>query len=185
MGRPKKFNREDVLSKAVPVFWAKGFAETGLQELELATGVNKSGLYSEFRDKDDLFVESLRFYYSKSKGLELLDRAPLGFANIDAYLRAVSDRQTKGNIGCFGVNCLRELAQLPTEARKLIEQTRASLQAAFLKNVQAERTALPAEQVADMISTFFSGVCIEENINQSPAVLSSRIDSLMHILKRI
>jgi len=35
MGRPKKFNREDVLKKAMPVFWRRGFADASLHELEL------------------------------------------------------------------------------------------------------------------------------------------------------
>jgi AcrR family transcriptional regulator len=185
MGRPKQFNREDVLSKAMPIFWLKGFSETGLQELERATGVNKSGLYSEFHNKEDLFVESLRYYYAQSKGSELLDRQPLGFQNIEDYLRAVSARPLGSPIGCFGINSLRELPQLPLEARRLIEQTRASLHAAFLKNIIAEHTSLPAEQVADMIATFFSGICIEQNINCCPELLSNRIDGLMHALKRI
>jgi AcrR family transcriptional regulator len=51
MGRPKNFSREGVLEKALPVFWKHGFADTSLQDLEKATGVNKSGLYVEFADK--------------------------------------------------------------------------------------------------------------------------------------
>ena len=58
MGRPKNFNREGVLEKALPVFWRRGFADASLHELELATGVNKSGLYSEFKDKEDLITKS-------------------------------------------------------------------------------------------------------------------------------
>ena len=61
-GRPKNFSRQEVLEKAMPVFWKYGFADTSLQELERATGVNKSGLYTEFRDKEDLFVACLRHY---------------------------------------------------------------------------------------------------------------------------
>jgi AcrR family transcriptional regulator len=62
MGRQKNFTREAVLEKALPVFWRVGFAEASLHELEQATGVNKSGLYAEFKDKEDLFVQSLRYY---------------------------------------------------------------------------------------------------------------------------
>src|SRR5258708_4251117 len=47
------------LDRAIPVFWKHGFANTTLQHLEPATGVNKSGLYSEFKDKEDLFLASL------------------------------------------------------------------------------------------------------------------------------
>jgi AcrR family transcriptional regulator len=62
MGRPKNFSREGVLEKALPVFWRRGFADASLHELEVATGVNKSGLYSEFKDKEDLFIQSLQYY---------------------------------------------------------------------------------------------------------------------------
>jgi hypothetical protein len=55
---PKNFSREEVLDKAMPVFWIHGFSDTSLQDLERATGVNKSG--TEFRDKEDLFVACLR-----------------------------------------------------------------------------------------------------------------------------
>src|ERR1700737_5253158 len=67
MGRPKNFTRDAVLEKALPVFWRRGFADTSLQELEKTTGVNKSGLYAEFKDKEDLFVQSLRYYLEEEK----------------------------------------------------------------------------------------------------------------------
>src|SRR5260370_22051900 len=77
MGRPKNFNREEVLEKAMPVFWKHGFSDTSLQELERATGVNKSGLYSEFRDKEDLFVACLRHYLESQEKRGLLTNEPL------------------------------------------------------------------------------------------------------------
>src|ERR1700730_11001302 len=48
MGRRKLFTREDVLDKTIPVFWKHVLAETSVQDLEHATGVRKSGLYTEF-----------------------------------------------------------------------------------------------------------------------------------------
>jgi AcrR family transcriptional regulator len=59
MGRPKEFNRDGVLARAIPVLWKQGFANTTVQHLERATAVNKSGLYTEFKDKEDLFLPSL------------------------------------------------------------------------------------------------------------------------------
>src|ERR1700745_1825953 len=76
MGRPKNFRREEVLKKAIPVFWKRGFSDTSVQDLERATGVNKSGLYSEFRDKEDLFVESLRYYLATQEKRGLLTEEP-------------------------------------------------------------------------------------------------------------
>src|SRR5271154_6814880 len=77
MGRRKLFTREDVLDKAIPVFWKHGFAETSLQDLEQATGVRKSGLYTEFKDKEDLFVESMRRYFDVLMARGHLTKQPL------------------------------------------------------------------------------------------------------------
>ena len=78
MGRTKCFNRTDVLESAIQLFWKKGYSDTSLSDLEKATGVNKSGLYSEFKDKDDIFLESLRLYRQTSPIYGILIREPLG-----------------------------------------------------------------------------------------------------------
>ena len=87
MGRPKKFNRQGVLEKALPVFWRRGFADASLHELEEATGVNKSGLYSEFKDKEDLFIQSLQYYLEGLKKKGLLTAEHLGWNNIERFLK--------------------------------------------------------------------------------------------------
>ena len=64
-----------------------GFADASLHELEQATGVNKSGLYSEFEDKEDLFLQSLRYYLEglDKKGL-LTASAQSEDAGLDQYM---------------------------------------------------------------------------------------------------
>src|SRR5208283_4847126 len=79
MGRRKLFTREDVLNKTIPVFWKHGLAETSVQDLEQATGVRKSGLYTEFIDKEDLFVASMRQYFDMLTARGALTKQPLGW----------------------------------------------------------------------------------------------------------
>ena len=95
MGRPKNFSREEVLEKAMPVFWKHGFADTSLQELERATGVNKSGLYTEFRDKEDLFVACLRHYLRARRREDFLPESLSAGRTSRHFLRMVL--LTKGN----------------------------------------------------------------------------------------
>ena len=95
MSRPKNFSREGVLEKALPVFWKHGFADASLQELEKATGVNKSGLYAEFSGKEELFLESLRFYLDRMSPRDLLMAQPLGWGNIEQFLK-LGPRTTEG-----------------------------------------------------------------------------------------
>jgi hypothetical protein len=81
MGRIKQFSRVEVLEKAIPLFWEKGFSETTVQDLEAVTGVNKSGLYSEFQNKEDLFMASLKHYLQTRGGADILSVQPLGWTN--------------------------------------------------------------------------------------------------------
>src|SRR5271170_5319725 len=125
MGRKRLFSRESVLDKAIPVFWAKGYADTSLQDLEQATGVNKSGLYTEFKDKEDLFLASLERYV-QTRGAEVLTAQPLGWGNIERFLRlgfGCDDNQR----GCFAVNSMREPAGLPAEAQEIISRGQQNL----------------------------------------------------------
>ena len=71
----KGFTREEVLTKAISVFWEKGFSDTRLLDLEEATGVNKSGLYTEFENKEEIFLESLRYYLHARRRRHPLVRA--------------------------------------------------------------------------------------------------------------
>src|ERR1700752_2230040 len=102
MARPRNFSREGVLEKALPVFWKHGFADASLHELEQATGVNKSGLYAEFSGKEELFLESLRFYLDRLQKRGLLTVEPLGWGNIEQLLK-VGPCRTEGQKGCFAI----------------------------------------------------------------------------------
>src|ERR1700712_1130100 len=122
LGRPRKFNRVEVLEKAIPVFWEHGFADTSLADLEAATGVNRSGLYSEFRDKEDLFLASLSHYLSVGLLAPALEAQPRGWANVESYLKMGLSCWT-GQKGCFSVSAMRDLAILPPEARSIVEKS--------------------------------------------------------------
>src|ERR1700738_2491589 len=112
MGRPKTFSREGVLAKALPVFWKHGFANTSLQELEKATGVNKSGLYAEFAGKGDLYLESLRHCLRRRKEEELRTAKPLGWNNVERFLK-LGPYSLEGQKGCFSVNSMNQFAVVP------------------------------------------------------------------------
>ena len=88
--------------------WTHGFSDTSLQDLEPATAVNKSGLYTEFRDKEDLFVACLRHYLESQEKRGLLTKEPLGWKNIEIFLK--NGPLNKGEQqGCFSVNSMREM----------------------------------------------------------------------------
>jgi len=184
MGRPKNFRREQVLERALPVFWKHGFSDTSLQELERATGVNKSGLYSEFRDKEDLFVACLRHYLEGQEKRGLLTMEPLGWNNVETFLKhgPLNKEEQKG---CFSVNSMREFAILPHEAHAIVAESRATLQRLLAMNIAAEKPRMDPRLIAEMVLAFFSGLCIERNLKSGRASSTGKIGSLMKILRNL
>src|SRR5271155_1546056 len=184
MGRPKSFSREDVLEKAMPVFWKQGFAGTSLQDLEQATGVNKSGLYTEFRDKEDLFLGCLRHYLESLGKRGLLTNEPLGWKNVATFLKDgplnKGDRQ-----GCFGVNSMREVAILPDEAHGAVAESRALVLRQLAMNIEAEKTKMAPSAIAEMVLSFFSGLCIERNLKSSKGSSTRKVENFMAALQNL
>jgi AcrR family transcriptional regulator len=88
MGRPKGFSREEVLPKTLSVFWEKGLSGTTVQDIERVTRVNKSGLYSEFRNKEDIFLASLQYYLENRGGEAALSANPKGWDNIQGFWKS-------------------------------------------------------------------------------------------------
>lgn len=61
-GRPRSFDRDQALARAMELFWAKGYADTSLADLTRAMGINSPSLYAAFGGKEALFREAVRLY---------------------------------------------------------------------------------------------------------------------------
>ena len=184
MGRPKNFSREGVLEKALPVFWKYGFADTSLQALEKATGVNKSGLYSEFADKGDLYLESLRHYLRKRQEEELLTAKPLGWKNIERFLK-LGPCSPEGQKGCFSVNSMNQFAVLPPAAQEIVSKGRSFLKDLMARNVEVEKPRMKPTVLAEMILTFFTGISMEQHLKGSKASMNRKVDDFMKVARNL
>jgi AcrR family transcriptional regulator len=65
VGRPRAFDPEVALEKALEVFWRKGYDGTSLADLTEAMGINKPSLYSTFGNKDQLFLKAIEVYENR------------------------------------------------------------------------------------------------------------------------
>ena len=184
IGRPKHFSRAQVMEKSIPVFWQHGFASTSLADLEAATGVNRSGLYTEFRDKEDLFLASLGHYIATSGLANILATEPLGWDNVEKYLRMAMGCWS-GQKGCFSVSAMRELAILPQEARLIVDKSMKPIRRLLISNIEAEKTTMDASGLADMAMTFFSGLSIEQNLATNRQSGLKRIEIFMQVMRAL
>lgn len=61
-GRPRGFDRDAALAKAMEVFWARGYEGASMNELTAAMGIASPSLYAAFGCKEALFAEALALY---------------------------------------------------------------------------------------------------------------------------
>jgi hypothetical protein len=108
----------------------------------------------------------------KLRGAEILTSQPLGWGNIERFLRlgfGCDDNQR----GCFAVNSMRELAVLPTEAQEIISSSQRKLTRLLTKNIEAEDPKLDASIIADVVLTFFHGFCISAEPQKRQGVVGA------------
>jgi len=124
MARPREFDEQDVLQRALAQFWARGYEATSVDELCQATGLSRSSLYHGFGSKRALLEATLDLYERNSTGriAALFATVRPIQAGVEAFLNGfVEEAQSPaGRRGCFIGNCTGELAgRDPVAARRL------------------------------------------------------------------
>ncbi len=61
-GRPRTFDRDTVLDRAVNTFWAKGYRGASLDDLTESMGINRPSLYASFGSKHGLYMDAIDRY---------------------------------------------------------------------------------------------------------------------------
>lgn len=185
MPRPKLFSRQEVLVKSLELFWKRGFSDTSIQDLEKATGVNKSGLYSEFKNKDEIYSEALKLYIEMGyRQMSLFDE-PKGFRNIERFLTKEGASICEGSPkGCFAINATREVLITPKSCRNTLETHLKTVKSLISENLIAESVDHQmASELADLILTFHAGLCLEQNID-SPEQSKEKTVAFIKLIRK-
>jgi AcrR family transcriptional regulator len=88
-GRPREFDVEKALDRALEVFWRAGYEGATLGELTRAMGINRPSLYAAFGSKEGLFRKALDRY---AEGPAAYVREALN----EPTARAVAERVLRG-----------------------------------------------------------------------------------------
>ena len=118
MGRPRKFEEEDVLRCAMMTFWRLGFDATTYRELERVSGVGIRSLNNTFGEKEEMFAKVMQMYRETVGGM--LDQV-LGDGSIESLAQffemtvsAAESPEDIRNSGCLVVNSVFEIPEMPT-----------------------------------------------------------------------
>ena len=96
-GRPRTFDPDAALRKALDVFWERGYEGTSLNDLAQAMSIASASIYACFGSKEDLFRKVMALYGTTSgePPRRALREQPTARAAIHAMLRATADEITR------------------------------------------------------------------------------------------
>ena len=161
MGRPKAFNQEETLDIVMKLFWRNGFSALGFETISQKTGLSRSSLYAEFKDKEELYARAIDRYLSVAllNYEQHLSVSPPSVKNIDRYFSSLDMSQHYD--GCFMVKSIAEVAKDKPEIRKKTQAFLNKIESLFDVNL---REVLPLaskrKPIAAMLLSFDLGYSI-------------------------
>jgi AcrR family transcriptional regulator len=177
LGRPRAFDADVALERAMHVFWAKGYEGAALSDLTRAMRINRPSLYAAFGNKEQLFRKVLDRYASgplayfgkalaAAKARDVVEEILLGAANM------ASDPQFPA--GCLLVQGALACGDSAGRVQKETAARRAASEVALRRRLQRAkregdlpRDADPAE-LARYLMTVLQGMAIQGADGASP-----------------
>jgi TetR/AcrR family transcriptional repressor of nem operon len=163
MPRPKSFDVDDVLDRAVDLFWMNGYAATSMEDLVKHLGINRGSLYSTFGSKQELYERALERYLESGRVrfAEMVTNPSIPLREVvKALLNSSADK--RDHRGCLLVNTTME--RNATDERCLdmtskgFDELRAMLIAAFESRRDELTSGLSPDRAADLLLVATQGL---------------------------
>ena len=139
MGRQFEFNREETLTKAMHVFWQKGYKATSIKDLVEEMGIQPGSIYNTFGDKHSLFIAAIKHYGDvvTTNALKTLNSEGSPTENIRRFFNEIIyrpiDKQCRG---CLIVNTVVELSLHDDESVGVVNEILQKIEKAFYNCVK-------------------------------------------------
>lgn len=138
MPRPKTFNPDEALDKAMHVFWHKGYEATSMEDLLEAMDLNRGSLYATFGDKRELFLKAMDRYCTEGgvgTRLSILSQSGPAIPLIRTFIGSMLDFALSDPLrrGCLIANTAIELAPHQKDIGKKVSGRLSHLEDAFSK----------------------------------------------------
>ncbi len=186
-GRPRAFDRDEALDRALELFWTYGYDATSLSALTDAMGIRPPSLYAAFGSKETLFLAALDRYVATSGAFSTraLAEEPTARAAVERLLvdaaRVFSDPSTPR--GCFVIcaatNCAPESHAVEQVLRKRRIASEAALRARIAHGI--ERGELPSDADATALAKFYAAAFQGMSVQARDGATRAQLEAVARI----
>lgn len=163
MARRIAYNPQELRADVLQSFWAKGYAETSLSDLEEATGLNRRQLYNGIGDKRAMFLQAIDDFADTAgrRFLAALESPEAGLAEIETLLMTfvTLSQQEDGRLGCMICSASQEeIASDPDAARRIdkyFQRIRAAYSNALSRAVERGEVVLGPSAIETRADALF------------------------------
>ena len=191
-GRPRKFDVDKALEKAMLVFWHNGYEGSSLSDLTAAMEINRPSLYGTFGDKEQLFIRSLERYLENygTKGVAQLSKYADLTEAIAAFFNCVVEQLTNSQLpaGCLIANCTLECGDRFAKIGRCLNQYHAEIETALYNRLQLAQAQGQISEAEDIgaLAQFFTmtmlGMGVMARNNCNPVVIKQLAKTAMRVL---
>ena len=189
-GRPRGFNYDEALDRAMHVFWRKGFEGASLNDLTAAMGIQPASLYKAFGNKRTLFEKALARYLAGPVAFvhDALNE-PTAFAVADRILRRTAEFLTEGRSrsGCMTIQAALAGGVEGEPIRRKLIALRVKEQDALRRRFERAKSEgdLPrdadAADLARFVTALFQGMTVQSINGASRDDLLRLSDTVLRI----
>jgi TetR/AcrR family transcriptional regulator, transcriptional repressor for nem operon len=168
MARTKDFDENEVLTRAMNIFWSRGYQATSMEDLVSGLGISRSSLYGTYTDKHTLFLKALENYQeiSAARIMEVLNQPGSAKETIAKLIGIATDglRDGKQKKGCFILNASVEVGPHDKTVNKMVCQNDQRMEEIFyqiiLKGKKSGeiRNPQPAKTLAKFLFNMMKGL---------------------------
>jgi TetR/AcrR family transcriptional repressor of nem operon len=185
--RERLFSEEEALTKAMELFWEKGYASTSLSDLTNHLGIGKGSFYATFNSKQDLFEAAFDLYrYTK---IELLEQLLYSEPNVKIGLSKILELNLEELLndnkhkGCFIANTCSEFSGANMILREKLEEHDRIFQKMLVNYLRSGRiNPKKAESIAATVVTFLMGMNQQAKFKKDKKSYMSSIKHLVGLL---
>lgn len=188
-GRPREFDRDEALDRAMTLFWKRGYEATSLAELTSTLGIAAPSLYAAFGSKEKLFFEAVGRYGELFGTLD--EEAAAAEPSVHAFVRALLHGAARAftlpgrprgcMVVCAATNCSVASADVERAMKKKRVDNERVLERRIRRAVTEGQLAAETDAAvwAKYVATVFQGMSVQARDGASQEALSAVADAAL------